>query len=190
MTGFWNIPNSLTVVRIGITVGLYPLVWLGLREWLLSAFVIASATDTLDGYLARRLKQTSYIGMRLDSFADYFLIGSSLIWAYRLVPGLFRENRASWTVMAVALVVPQIIGLVKLGKNVGFHLYSTKAASWSAFFLFLHALVAGHYSRALLALLVISVIVKSAEEAWICVRVPDPYADLRPSVLSYIRRRE
>ena len=190
MTGLWNIPNCITLARICLVVALYPLVWLGPREWILPMFVITSLTDTLDGYLARRLKQTSYIGMRLDSFADYFLFGSTAIWAYWLAPAMFRENRAAWLVMAATLMIPQIIALVKFGRNAGFHLYSTKAASWSGFFLFVHLLISGHYSRALLALFVIAVIVKSAEETWICLRVADPYADLRPSVLSYWGRLE
>ena len=190
MTGFWNIPNCITLARICLVVGLYPVVWLGPRQWMLPGFVITSLTDTLDGYLARRLNQTSYIGMRLDSFADYFLFGSTAIWAYRLAPALFRENRATWIAMAVTLMIPQIVALMKFGRNAGFHLYSTKAASWSGFFLFVHLLISGHYSRGLLALLVVTVIVKSAEETWICLRVPDPYADLRPSVLSYWRKPE
>ncbi len=40
----------------------------------LTVYCVAFATDVLDGYLARRLHLESYLGMRLDSFADYFLI--------------------------------------------------------------------------------------------------------------------
>ena len=183
-----TIPNCITVARMVITLALYPLVFLGLREWFLAGFVAAFASDVLDGYLARRWNQTSYLGMRLDSFADYLFIASSLIWAWRLAPALFREHPAAWMAMTAALAVPQIIGLVKLGRNAGFHLYSTKAAGWIAFFLFLHALVSGRYSGQLLRLLVVAVFVKSAEETWICLRVPDPYADPRPSALAYLRR--
>ena len=77
--------------------------------------------------------------MRLDSYADYFLIASSLVWARFQMPDLFRDHWKAWLTMGVCLLIPH--GLVKLEKNAGFHLYSTKAAVWIAFGLFLPALI-------------------------------------------------
>ena len=45
----------------------------------LGVFAVMAATDKLDGYLARRLKQTSQLGAVLDPIADKLLIMSSLI---------------------------------------------------------------------------------------------------------------
>jgi CDP-diacylglycerol--glycerol-3-phosphate 3-phosphatidyltransferase len=42
-------------------------------------FLIASLTDFLDGYLARKLQQESYLGRLLDVSADKFLVISSVI---------------------------------------------------------------------------------------------------------------
>src|SRR5687768_3776622 len=49
------------------------------RWWAVGIFVVMAATDKLDGYLARRLNQTSRIGTILDPVADKLLIASSVV---------------------------------------------------------------------------------------------------------------
>lgn len=50
------------------------------RRWLaVGIFAVMAVTDKLDGYLARRLKQTSRMGMLLDPVADKLLIACSVI---------------------------------------------------------------------------------------------------------------
>ena len=185
----WTIPNSLTMARIGLTAALHPIFFLGYSRLFVTGFCVAFATDVLDGYLARRLHLESYLGMRLDSYADYFLIASSLVWARFQMPDLFQEHWRAWLVMGVCLLIPQAIGLVKLGKNAGFHLYTTKAAGWLAFGLFLHASIAGQYSPILFAALFVATVLKSLEETLICLIVPDPYRPVRPSLRAYLRNR-
>ena len=143
----WTIPNCLTILRIGLTIGPPSDILPGSSTLFVTGFCVAFATDVLDGYLARRLHLESYLGMRLDSYADYFLIASSLVWARFQTPDLFRDYWQAWLAMGVCLLIPQAIGLIKLGKNAGFHLYTTKAAGWIAFGLFLHTLMTGRYSR-------------------------------------------
>ena len=181
-----SLPNALTAGRIVLTMALYVPAFSGDRALLLWGFVLAFATDLLDGYLARRLGQTSYLGMRLDSLADYLLMVSGLVWAWWLEPGLFREHSTIWASVAVAVAAPQAICLFRVGKNAGFHLYSTKAAGWAAAVLFVHAVSSGSHSELLLYFFALLVIVKSTEETAICLLVPDPYKDLRPSALSYL----
>jgi CDP-diacylglycerol--glycerol-3-phosphate 3-phosphatidyltransferase len=45
----------------------------------LAIFLFAAATDLLDGYLARRWKQTTTVGTLLDPIADKLLISSALV---------------------------------------------------------------------------------------------------------------
>jgi CDP-diacylglycerol--glycerol-3-phosphate 3-phosphatidyltransferase len=161
--------------------------FLGFPRIFLTGYCVAFATDVLDGYLARRLHLESYLGMRLDSYADYFLIASSLVWAGFQVPELFRDHWRTWLALAVCLLTPQVIGLIKLGKNAGFHLYTTKAAGWIAFGLFLHALIAGRYSEIFFVALCAAVVLKSIEETLICLMIPDPYARVRPSLVAYLK---
>jgi cardiolipin synthase (CMP-forming) len=50
------------------------------HRWLaVGIFAVMAITDKLDGYLARKLNQTSKLGMLLDPVADKLLIVSSLI---------------------------------------------------------------------------------------------------------------
>src|SRR5262245_758806 len=100
-SGFWTIPNSLTISRIAITLALHPTLYFDHRGWFLAGYLAAALTDVLDGYLARRLHLTSYLGMRLDSFADWLLIASSVVWAYVLMPALFQDHQAVWMTMVL-----------------------------------------------------------------------------------------
>ena len=49
------------------------------RWWAVGIFAVMAITDKLDGYLARRLNQTSKLGTILDPVADKLLIASSVV---------------------------------------------------------------------------------------------------------------
>jgi CDP-diacylglycerol--glycerol-3-phosphate 3-phosphatidyltransferase len=49
------------------------------RWWAMAVFAVMALTDKLDGYLARRLHQTTRLGTLLDPIADKLLVASSLI---------------------------------------------------------------------------------------------------------------
>ena len=82
-----NLPNSITMSRI---VMIPLLLWIlsphfpghthGEQEILASVlFVLASITDGLDGYLARKRGQITTIGMLLDPIADKIMVTSALV---------------------------------------------------------------------------------------------------------------
>lgn len=84
-----NLPNTLTVVRIFL-VPLLVVVLLtkfegravaGIHVEFVAAaiFGLASLTDWLDGYLARRRKQITWVGQVLDPIADKLLISATLV---------------------------------------------------------------------------------------------------------------
>jgi CDP-diacylglycerol---glycerol-3-phosphate 3-phosphatidyltransferase len=84
-----NLPNSLTLARIFLVPLLVVVMLtkfegrlvLGLPVELVAAaiFGIASLTDWLDGYLARRRKQVTRLGQVLDPIADKLLISATLV---------------------------------------------------------------------------------------------------------------
>jgi CDP-diacylglycerol--glycerol-3-phosphate 3-phosphatidyltransferase len=182
-----KIPNQITCARLLLTALLYWPAALRDRPVFLVGFVVTFFSDVLDGYLARRWKMESYFGMRLDSYADYFLMASSLYWAWRFNERMFVEHAGLWVAAGAMLLVPQAIAMARLGRNAGFHLYTTKLAGWIAAALFVSA-VAGEYSVSLLYALMWAVAVKSAEETAICLLVSDPYEDPQPSLVGYLRR--
>src|SRR5215470_15839195 len=97
-----NLPNLLTLLRIFFVPLLVSalladdkgLNWLSFipvsRElFALGIFMVAAATDLVDGYLARRWRQVTTVGTLLDPIADKVLISAALISLVqiRLLPG-------------------------------------------------------------------------------------------------------
>jgi CDP-diacylglycerol--glycerol-3-phosphate 3-phosphatidyltransferase len=86
-----NLPNALTLLRIFFVPMLVAaLVGEARHVWLaLAIFLAAAATDLLDGYLARRWKQVTTVGMLLDPIADKLLISAALVSLVQVnaVPG-------------------------------------------------------------------------------------------------------
>ena len=81
---FWTIPTIMTWTRIAaipLIVGVFYLPISTAMQNLLASvmFIIFAATDWLDGYLARKLNQTSSFGAFLDPVADKFLVCASLL---------------------------------------------------------------------------------------------------------------
>ena len=84
---FFTVPTLLTwarIVCIPLIVGVYDLPFdslgPGMRNLIATVlFVVFALTDWLDGYLARRLNQTSSFGAFLDPVADKFLVCSTLL---------------------------------------------------------------------------------------------------------------
>ena len=83
----FNIPNLLTWMRIlliPLFVGIFYFEksWVSLPNQNLVAtviFVLAAVTDWLDGWLARKLNQTSAFGAFLDPVADKLMVAAALI---------------------------------------------------------------------------------------------------------------
>jgi CDP-diacylglycerol--glycerol-3-phosphate 3-phosphatidyltransferase/cardiolipin synthase len=83
----FNLPNSLTWLRIWliplfVAVFYLPPGWVPAHQVNLIAtliFALAGITDWLDGWLARRLNQTSAFGAFLDPVADKLMVAAALI---------------------------------------------------------------------------------------------------------------
>ena len=73
----WNIPNILTLLRISL-IPVLVLVFYAPYGWshLVSTavFGLAAVTDWLDGYLARKLNQSTPLGAFLDPVADKLMV--------------------------------------------------------------------------------------------------------------------
>jgi cardiolipin synthase (CMP-forming) len=81
---FFNLPTLLTwarIIAIPLLVGVFYLPLEGGTRNLLATtlFVVVALTDWADGYLARKLNQTSAFGAFLDPVADKFLICAALL---------------------------------------------------------------------------------------------------------------
>ena len=78
----FNVATSLTWFRIAaipLVVVVFYSPWAWARPAAAGLFLLAAITDWLDGYLARRLHQTSKFGAFLDPVADKILVATTLI---------------------------------------------------------------------------------------------------------------
>ena len=89
---FWTLPTIMTwtrIVAIPLIVGVFYLPHRAEPTRNLIAtvmFIVFAATDWLDGFLARKLNQTSAFGAFLDPVADKFLVCASLLVLVHLQP--------------------------------------------------------------------------------------------------------
>jgi CDP-diacylglycerol--glycerol-3-phosphate 3-phosphatidyltransferase/cardiolipin synthase len=96
----YTIPNFLTGLRIAlipVIVGLFylPYGWGDIVSGLL--FAVAGITDSLDGYIARRLGQVSPLGAFLDPVADKLIVTTALV--------LIVTRNPVWYVTLTAIVI-------------------------------------------------------------------------------------
>ena len=125
-TGNFNIPNTLSLIRIAVSPLLvFLLLSPGRSVSIISAilFVLVCLTDWLDGYIARRMNTVTTLGKFLDPLADKLLIITALImliplgrvgaWMVALMVG--REIAVTG-LRAIAVETGVVIDASPLGK--------------------------------------------------------------------------
>ena len=102
---FWNIPNSLTLLRI-VLIPVLVAVFFAPFEWSRQAssmiFLVAAVTDWFDGYLARKLDQSTPFGAFLDPVADKLMVAAALVLLVSADP------RIEVTISAIIIVGREI----------------------------------------------------------------------------------
>ena len=124
----WNLPNTLTWLRIfaiPLVVILFylPYNWADPAAGLL--FAVAGITDSLDGYLARRMGQTSRLGAFLDPVADKLIVAVALVLLLSkampdiIVPGLegIDGGRATLREESVKVVLV-LCSIIIIGREI------------------------------------------------------------------------
>ncbi|TFD05304.1 CDP-diacylglycerol--glycerol-3-phosphate 3-phosphatidyltransferase [Cryobacterium sinapicolor] len=124
----WNLPNLITVVRILLA----PLfIWMlladagqdgALRWWAAALFIVAIATDGIDGAIARRHNLVTDLGKILDPIADKVLTGGALVclsilgelWWWVTIVILVRE--IGITVFRFVMLKDRVIPASRGGK--------------------------------------------------------------------------
>lgn len=121
-----NLPNSITSARLVLTA-----IFVASASWggtigltiALIAFIIASFSDWLDGYLARKLNLVTSLGKLLDPLADKILVASAFIFftsvdrcpAWVTCVIIAREFLVTG-LRQIAVTQGQVIAADKLGK--------------------------------------------------------------------------
>jgi CDP-diacylglycerol--glycerol-3-phosphate 3-phosphatidyltransferase/cardiolipin synthase len=105
-----SIPTILTYTRIALipvfVLAFYlPFSWTHILTT--AIFGVAAITDWLDGYLARKLDQTSRFGAFLDPVADKLIVGAALVL-------LVQANPSPWMAIAAVVIIGREIAISAL----------------------------------------------------------------------------
>ncbi|MFP4129403.1 MAG: CDP-diacylglycerol--glycerol-3-phosphate 3-phosphatidyltransferase [Halorhodospira sp.] len=105
-----TLPTALTLFRI-VLIPFFGLCFLLSSPWTniltVAVFLLAAVTDWLDGYLARRLGQSSDFGAFLDPVADKLMVAVALIALVSVYPGV-------WMAIPAAVIVGREIAVSAL----------------------------------------------------------------------------
>jgi phosphatidylglycerophosphate synthase len=142
---FSTTPNRLTLLRILALPLLWALALTGRTVALGIAIALVSATDVLDGYLARRYGQTTEFGSRLDTIADSALMVSILLWLLMLRPEFVREQAVPLLAAVAVGIAALLVGWFRFGRLWDLHLYSSKAGAFLGYVFTVWILVLGDY---------------------------------------------
>ncbi len=96
----WTIPNQITLFRIilipiFIIVFYLPISWNNFGAF--AVFWLAAVSDALDGYLARKLNQSSAFGAFIDPVADKLMVAAALI--------MIAEDFGVWWISVPAMIM-------------------------------------------------------------------------------------
>ncbi len=127
----WNIPNTLTVLRLLAAPGVAIMFLYFHRPWAdwfaLALFVGAAITDWFDGYLARLWKQESKFGAMLDPIADKAMV----VIAIMVITGYNGMN--PWLILPATVILFREVFVSGLREFIGAKagtLKVTKLAKW------------------------------------------------------------
>ena len=106
----YTIPNIITLARIAlvpvfILIFFLPFHWS--YFWAAAIFTLAGVTDWVDGYLARRLNQTSKLGAFLDPVADKLMVSAALIL-------LVEMHASAWLAIPAIVIIGREIAISAL----------------------------------------------------------------------------
>lgn len=119
-----NTANKLTILRVFMIPVFLLVLYLDVPNanyWALAIFVIASLTDTLDGYIARHYNQTTDFGKFMDPLADKCLVTAAMLWFVEI------SQMPAWALLVVIIREFGVSGLRMVAADKG----RVIAAGWS-----------------------------------------------------------
>lgn len=122
-----NLPNAITITRILMVPILVVVLMTRVTNHEIIGVVvfwIASLTDWLDGYLARRWKQVTILGKLLDPLADKLLVAGALISLVEL------ERAPAWMTFIILAREFAITGLRGIASEEGITMAAGAVGKW------------------------------------------------------------
>ena len=157
------VPNQLTAARLV----LLPVLWVyALRGDGLAVGVglaISFALDFGDGFVARRLRQTSPFGSKFDSVVDALIAPSAMAWLLLLEPRTILDHKLLVGVWFAVTYGSLAVGVIKHRRVANLHLQSSRIACVVQYAFLVDVFSTGNYEPVLLYLAVAAGIASSLE---------------------------
>lgn len=119
-----NTANKLTLARIAMIPAFLVVLYLKIPNanyWAMGIFILASLTDFLDGYVARKYNQITDFGKFMDPLADKMLVVAALVWFVEI------GQMTGWVLLLVLVREFSVSGLRMVAADKG----RVIAAGWS-----------------------------------------------------------
>jgi len=121
-----TIPNLLSLYRLFIFPVIMMLIILKQETAYAILMVISLNTDVWDGFIARRFKQQTAIGSRIDSLADIGMYITALTGITIFKIAEIGPDAWLFYLFVISYVITHLSPLIKFGKIQSFHLWSIK----------------------------------------------------------------
>ena len=121
-----TLPNCLSMFRMACAPALLYLAWIGRADIFVVLLVLALLSDAVDGTIARKYKQVTDLGAKLDSWGDFSIYMTVPLCAWWLWPDLIRQEAPSVAAVVAGFAVPIFIGFMKYRRLTSYHTWAAK----------------------------------------------------------------
>lgn len=124
----FNWPNLISLVRVLLSPVLLLLAINHQPIWFVLVILFSEFTDVLDGFLARRLHQTTRLGSHLDSWGDFLIYSVMAVSAWIMWPEIVRREIFYVLLVVTSFTLPVLVGLIKFGRLTSYHTWGVRLA--------------------------------------------------------------
>jgi CDP-diacylglycerol--glycerol-3-phosphate 3-phosphatidyltransferase len=124
-----TIPNVLSMARVVVVLPELYFAFVGNKVAFLALAAFALFTDSIDGAIARRLRQDSILGAKLDSLGDLATYMSLPICGWMLWPDIIIAERPFVAVAIMSYMMPVAVGLVRYRRVTSYHTWGAKLSA-------------------------------------------------------------
>ena len=170
---FERLPNQITLVRVLFLMPLYYFAFVRNEFLFLVFFIIAAATDAIDGFVARKLRESSKFGAKFDSLVDFVFFWISIpLWMYMLYPEIIRKNYLVVLALLAFFIITDSFMLIKFKRFLFMHLITSKITVLSLSFFVVYTLIFS-FNKTLLYIFCVSLTISLTDMLWNCVKAKD-----------------
>ncbi len=131
--GAFKPANAVTLLRGVLIAPIFGLLWAGQSGAALGLYVLAAATDLIDGWLARRFKQSSAFGAQLDAIVDNVFSLAILGFLAMAYPGLVAGQGIAAAALFGGPVAYLGVSWLMTRRLMMFHVWSAKVGAFLLF---------------------------------------------------------